>query len=167
MTEKEALKLALEAFEAKGDAWIVLERKARAAIKEALAQQDVRDEIDRGAKTLRETYLAQPEQEQIQPDKVCIEDDGCPTEKAVLQQFWREHQKTQPEPVATVAEVHMSRYTIEWTNGPLPEGTKLYTTPPQHTWVGLTDEEFQYCVELKNPESIAEEVEAKLKEKNT
>ena len=35
------------------------------------------------------------------------------------------------------------------------------------TWVGLTDEEFQYCVELKNPESIAEEVEAKLKEKNT
>ena len=37
----------------------------------------------------------------------------------------------------------------------------------QRTWVGLTDDEFQYCVELKNPESIAEEVEAKLKEKNT
>jgi hypothetical protein len=33
------------------------------------------------------------------------------------------------EPVATVAEVHMSRYTLEWTNGPLPEGTKLYTHP--------------------------------------
>jgi len=33
-------------------------------------------------------------------------------------------------------------------------------------WVGLTDEEFQYCVQLKNPEAIAEEVEAKLKEKN-
>lgn len=29
-------------------------------------------------------------------------------------------------PVATVAEVHMSRYTLEWTNGPMPEGTKLY-----------------------------------------
>ena len=43
----------------------------------------------------------------------------------------------------------------------------LYTTPPQRTWVGLTDEEIQYCVELKNPEAIAEEVEAKLKEKNT
>ena len=38
---------------------------------------------------------------------------------------------------------------------------------PQRTWVGLTDEEIQYCVELKNPEAIAEEVEAKLKEKNT
>lgn len=33
------------------------------------------------------------------------------------------------QPVATVTEVHMSRYTIEWTNGPLPEGTQLYTTP--------------------------------------
>ncbi len=37
----------------------------------------------------------------------------------------------------------------------------------QRTWAGLTDEEIQYCVELKNPEAIAEEVEAKLKEKNT
>ena len=39
--------------------------------------------------------------------------------------------------------------------------------PPQPPWIGLTDEEIQYCVELKNPEAIAEEVEAKLKEKNT
>ena len=42
------------------------------------------------------------------------------------------------EPVAIVAEIYMSRYTIEWTNGDLPEGTKLYATPPQRTWVGLT-----------------------------
>jgi hypothetical protein len=37
----------------------------------------------------------------------------------------------------------------------------------QCTWVGLTDEEIQYCVELKNSEAIAEEVEAKLRSKNT
>ena len=37
----------------------------------------------------------------------------------------------------------------------------------QRTWVGLTEEEFQYCVELKNSEAIVEEVEAKLKELNT
>ena len=43
----------------------------------------------------------------------------------------------------------------------------LVNLQPQRTWVGLTDEEIQYCVELKNPEAIAEEVEAKLKEKNT
>ena len=36
----------------------------------------------------------------------------------------------------------------------------------ERPWVGLTDEEIQYCVELKNPEAIAEEVEAKLREKN-
>ena len=40
-------------------------------------------------------------------------------------------EQPEQEPVATVAEVHMSRYTIEWTNGPLPEGSKLWTTPPQ------------------------------------
>ena len=40
MTKDEAMKLALEALEAKGDAWIVLERKAITAIKEALAQPE-------------------------------------------------------------------------------------------------------------------------------
>jgi len=34
------------------------------------------------------------------------------------------------EPVARVAEVHMSRYTLEWTNGPLPEGTELFSAQP-------------------------------------
>lgn len=33
------------------------------------------------------------------------------------------------EPAARVAEIHMSRYTIEWLNGPLPEGTLLYAPP--------------------------------------
>ena len=33
-------------------------------------------------------------------------------------------------------------------------------------WEGLTDEEFEHCIALKNPMAIAEEVEAKLKEKN-
>lgn len=39
--------------------------------------------------------LAQPEQE-IESDRPHVEDDGCPTEKAVLQRFWREHQKQEP-----------------------------------------------------------------------
>jgi hypothetical protein len=38
---------------------------------------------------------------------------------------------------------------------------------PKRKWVGLTDEEFEYCCTLKKPVAIAEEVEAKLKEKNT
>jgi len=42
---------------------------------------------------------------------------------------YKEQLETKDEPVALVAEVHISRYTVEWTNGPLPENTKLYTTP--------------------------------------
>jgi hypothetical protein len=98
------------------------------------------------------------------------------------------------EPVAIVAEIYMSRYTIEWTNGDLPEGTKLYTTPPQRTWVGLMEDEAmevalevisrldlptttkmqleqQFLHALSNPNSLwmlfAAEIEAKLEEKNT
>lgn len=42
-------------------------------------------------------------------------------------------QQATPEPegevAATVAEVHMGRYTLEWNGKPYPEGTKLYTRP--------------------------------------
>ena len=34
------------------------------------------------------------------------------------------------KPVARVAEVHMSRYTLEWIDGPLSEGTLLYKDAP-------------------------------------
>lgn len=33
-------------------------------------------------------------------------------------------------PAARVAEVHMSRYTLEWLDGPLPEGTILHKALP-------------------------------------
>jgi len=33
-------------------------------------------------------------------------------------------------PAARVAEVHMSRYTLEWIDGPLPEGTVLHKALP-------------------------------------
>lgn len=43
----------------------------------------------------------------------------------------------------------------------------LYTSSQaQRTWVGLTDDEILYCVELENPKAIAEEVEVKLRERN-
>jgi hypothetical protein len=44
----------------------------------------------------------------------------------------------------------------------------LYTTPPQRTWVGLTDEEFQLIYDMgRTPAGMMEMVEAKIKEKNT
>ena len=46
--------------------------------------------------------------------------------------------------------------------------TPLYTTPPQRTWVGLTEEERADCWnEQDNYPQFAASVEAKLKEKNT
>ena len=82
---------------------------------------------------------------------------------------YKEQLETKDEPVALVAEVHISRYTIEWTNGPLQEGTKLYTTP-QRTWVKLTDEEIETIYAECNVWDKFEYermLEAKLKERNT
>ena len=59
---------------------------------------------------------------------------------------------TAPEPVATVAEVHMSRYTLEWTNGPLPEGTKLYAAPQaQPERKPMTVDEARIALGLEKP----------------
>ena len=43
----------------------------------------------------------------------------------------------------------------------------LYTTPPQRTWIGLTDEETTELVHKYAFYNLVREVEDKLKEKNT
>jgi hypothetical protein len=74
MTDRELMQMALDALEA------------------ALSNdQPYISRSEETAEALR-ARLAQPEQE-IDPDRPHVEDDGCPTEKAVLQRFWREHQK--------------------------------------------------------------------------
>ena len=45
--------------------------------------------------------------------------------------------------------------------------TPLYTTPPPKQWVGLTDEERRHYNNRLSGSGVAEEIEAKLKEKNT
>ena len=48
--------------------------------------------------------------------------------------------------------------------------TPLYTTPPQRTWVGLTDEDkslFSSWLDHKTDDEVFTAIEAKLKEKNT
>jgi len=80
------------------------------------------------------------------------------------------------ESVATVvSESGNQEVTMSWWHEPaLPVGTKLYTTPPQRTWVGLTDEEMthtnHHMVEGAYQYSFKQGAlwaEAKLKEKNT
>jgi hypothetical protein len=51
-----------------------------------------------------------------------------------------------------------------------PRGVFGDVTPPQRPWVGLTDEEIKGVLETTHPENrwtIAERIEAKLKEKNS
>jgi len=48
----------------------------------------------------------------------------------------------------------------------LPDGTKLYTTPQQRTWVGLTDGDEIDWEEGGSLRDLVKAIEAKLKEKN-
>ena len=110
--------------------------------------------------------LAQPEQE-IEPDRDHVEDDGCPTEKAVLQRFWREHQKQ--EPVAYLCENAVGHKYFRWKKPPSTyKPIALYTAPPQREWQGLTDEELLDIADMAyaNDLELLQTLQAKLKEKN-
>ena len=141
MTEREALKLALEALEDSEDQlakpYSTDVRRAIAAIKEALREHAM--------------YEVQRLGQEIQPEQ---------------------------EPVAWATQ--MGEYAhIKWgakrPEYPMVYEVPLYTTPPQRTWVGLTDEEIdQGLVRSDYAFKTAEAWRAgvvfamtKLKEKNT
>ena len=157
---KEALKLALEALKL-DRAWLETDapkmawdknNEAITAIKEALAQHNefnpdwdvmavMVEEQQRMAKRIAELE-AQPEQEPV----------ACPY-------CHNSH---------TLGAVYFDQNCVEC--------VKRMTTPPQRTWVGLTDEERNDCLvsadpceALAEPEArqLMEDVEAKLREKNT
>jgi hypothetical protein len=63
---------------------------------------------------------------------------------------------------------------VEWVDGVFPSlGEKMYSTPPQRTWVGLTEEEIVLIVAECSASHqhtdihFARAIETKLKEKNT
>jgi len=75
------------------------------------------------------------------------------------------------EPVATLDDLEQEIYenTRQFVSRDVMEWMlkRYYTTPPQRTWVGLTDEEFQLIYDMgRTPAGMMEMVEAKLKEKN-
>ena len=76
----------------------------------------------------------------------------------------------QGEPVAVIGSGFQLLYCRhDWSKG-LEVGDKLYTTPQQRTWVGLTNDEFLniwYNSGKLEPFTIKKNIEAKLKEKNT
>ena len=181
MTKDEALKLALEAleglfgtaeqFEGGGVAvWRLggshQPKQAIAAIKKALAQ---------------------PEQEQEHAEQMsrlgwqCFNCPVCGSEGAMgYAEGFNDGCKPKPEQ-EPVAFINVEKRSLEWvkpiswhtpTTVNLPN-IPLYTTPPQRTWVGLTDEERMDILLNLNWEKklshmdTALAIEAKLKEKNT
>jgi hypothetical protein len=104
-------------------------------------------------------------------------DEWIATEKAIKEALAQPEQ----EPVGEIVDAIEGAFKCSFTKM-LPVGTKLYTTPPQRTWVGLTDEEIEhafktnsvmvdngnaYMVAGLRAVNIAQAIEAKLKEKNT
>lgn len=81
-------------------------------------------------------------------------------------------QRTEQEPVAIVDANDDGYWADILPNRSVKVGQMLYTTPPQRTWVGLTDDEIaQGCKESWVTEQAFQSAvwwaEEKLKEKNT
>ena len=72
------------------------------------------------------------------------------------------------EPVAWMSEDEHTVYTSKQVDGCFQhDHIPLYTTPPQRTWVGLTDEEISELIRAThNTGSFVRAIEAKLKQKN-
>ena len=76
------------------------------------------------------------------------------------------------EPVAIVAVDGVGQIQVGWITKP-QHNDKLYTSPPQRTWVGLTDDEIDSYFEdqgwspSKDYYPVIKAIEAKLKEKNS
>ena len=102
----------------------------------------------------------------------CFDVDGTnkETENAIASLRQAIAELESQEPVATVTSETGADITMSWWHEPaLPVGTKLFTHPPQRTWVGLTDDEIDTW-NIVGHESLREfvrAIEAKLKEKNT
>ena len=87
----------------------------------------------------------------------------------------RKEPEQEQEPVACVQDLdEVKRKHLVYEKG-MDWKDPLYTTPPQRTWVGLTDEEIADCAEKMEASDPTDSfwreffrgIEAKLKEKNT
>ena len=144
MTKDKALKMALEALESPWNAPYV------DGCDLALGKKV------KAITTIKEA-LAQTEQDG--KCKYCT--DGCPACDA--------SKLPEQEPVAW-AKFSAKGNIIDLLNEPDDDYTPLYTTPPQRTWVGLTDEEIWEAlggIDCTRPMLIARAIEAKLKENNS
>jgi hypothetical protein len=109
---------------------------------------------------------------QVWPLYTKQEDGGWTPERIAGMARLKAQQDNRLEPVAYI---NVEQRKLEWakymswdtpTVVNLPK-IPLYTTPPQRTWVGLTNEELSQIEGTHLGRSFAKAIEAKLKEKNT
>ena len=164
----EALKLAIEAFLMPCNYWnktqFIKVQEAIAAAEKALAQpeQEPVAWIKRSAKGNIIDLLSEPDDD---AEPVYTTPPAAPVLEPVAWMF--QHEETGRIMCVDVQQVERG---FEKFNPRLKKIAPLYTTPPQRTWVGLTDEEKQkflggdaYGATVHDINAI----EAKLKEKNT
>jgi hypothetical protein len=144
MTKDEALRLALEALE---KLWNIID--------------DI-DTYSDMAKADEKLYRSLVERRQRQRfEETGISTDGYDLHGGAITAI-KAALEAKDEPTATKNNDGITLH-LGWDD--LPVGTKLYTTPPQRTWVGLTD--IDYAGLPLEQVGLVRWAETKLKEKNT
>jgi hypothetical protein len=167
MTKDQALRLAWDALKDIGDEWGFTSQRTVPKRKEAIAC--LRLVIDAENISSKPMAWEQFYPEMGKPKLVEVQDgqckrctDGCPACDA--------RKLPEQEPVAWFSTLPDGRLSIKIVGKPT-EGNwePLYTTPPQRTWIGLTEDEV-FAVSNTMPYGdrfdFAEAIEAKFKEKN-
>jgi hypothetical protein len=164
MTDKEAMRLALEALET-----LMIEResiyeKAITALKERLA--DPMREVQRLGQEIEQEPVAHCKVRPLRGDesfpKVEIDWVNHPIPGPL---YTSPPQRTEQEPVSDeIASIIACRDMLD--AQPVPEFDRVIW--PERTWVGLTDDEIALInADYPHPQGFARAIEAKLSEKNT
>jgi hypothetical protein len=136
MTDKEALKLELEALE--------------------MYELETNSEFQRKAITVIKKALAQPEQEPVAWMHKMDNTEGLKGNETGIVSITQKRKHPFGKPG------------VDFSKSYPVTSMPLYTTPPQRTWVGLTDEERNTITRHHAyVDNIIKATEAKLKEKNT
>ena len=159
---KEALKLALEALECK-DGWgssvRVLKERAVTSLRTAMSSPKIKGDL------MQRFYEGEEAKSLISEAEEAITALREALYASLAEQPAQVAEPRKQEPVAWITKTGSV-----WKTKADETDTPLYTTPPQRTWVGLTDDEIKEIHHLSFGKDIAIATgltEAKLKEKNT
>ncbi len=142
-------------------------RKAAEMVLEALETLwGILDDIDTASDIAKENdtwYRKRVEALQKKRWDTTITTDGYKLKGGPVEALRQALTEPEQEPVGYVSESGKGAYILAGVD--LDDDTPLYTAPPKR-WVGLTDEEFKRF-SFNAPWEVVQEIEAKLKEKNT